>query len=158
MPVIELITTIHAPVQRCFDLSRSISLHTVSTKGTNEKAVAGTTKGLIGEGEWVTWRARHFGIVQELTSEITKMQVPFFFEDVMVRGAFKKMKHRHLFEQQDEQTVMKDIVEFESPLGLAGRIMNALVLTNYMKRFLLTRNALIKQVAEGDDWKRYITE
>jgi len=54
MPVIELKTAIKAPVERCFDLSRSIDLHKISTAHTNEEAIAGVTSGLIGPNEWVT--------------------------------------------------------------------------------------------------------
>jgi hypothetical protein len=40
MPVIELSTSISAPVERVFDLARSIDLHTNSTSSTGERAVA----------------------------------------------------------------------------------------------------------------------
>lgn len=71
MPCIKIETTIHAPVQRCFDLSRSIDLHQISTIETKERAIAGKTSGLIGLNETVTWQAKHFGITQKLTSKIT---------------------------------------------------------------------------------------
>jgi hypothetical protein len=61
MPKIELHTEIDAPIERVFDLARSIDLHMLSTSHTNEKAIAGKTSGLIGLGEWVTWRAKHLG-------------------------------------------------------------------------------------------------
>lgn len=47
-------TFIDAPVERCFDLARSIDLHKISLEHTNEKAVAGKTAGLIEPGESVT--------------------------------------------------------------------------------------------------------
>ncbi|MBW3545542.1 MAG: cell division protein, partial [Bacteroidetes bacterium] len=71
MPVIKLITPVQAPATRCFDLSLSIDLHIISTSQTGERAIAGTTTGLIGIGETVTWRARHFGVWQKLTTKIT---------------------------------------------------------------------------------------
>lgn len=37
MTTINLVTNIRAPIKRCFDLSRSIDLHQLSTKGTDEK-------------------------------------------------------------------------------------------------------------------------
>ncbi|MBL4755322.1 MAG: cell division protein, partial [Flavobacteriales bacterium] len=43
MPKINLTTKIKAPVERVFDLARSIDLHILSTTGTHEKAVAGKT-------------------------------------------------------------------------------------------------------------------
>ncbi|MDV3308737.1 MAG: hypothetical protein LOY03_07970 [Cyclobacteriaceae bacterium] len=63
MPRIELTTIIHAPIERCFNLARSIDLHRPSVVGTKEEAVAGVTSGLIGMGEQVTWRARHFMVL-----------------------------------------------------------------------------------------------
>src|SRR5688500_8687803 len=101
MPLIELITPIHAPLERCFDLSRSIDLHKLSTSKTNEEAISGVTSGLIALNEEVTWKATHFGIEQTLTSKITAFEFPVFFRDEMVRGVFKKIKHDHRFEKKD---------------------------------------------------------
>jgi hypothetical protein len=54
MPAIDLNTLIRAPRERVFDLARSIDVHQDSTRGTEERAVAGVTKGLIGMGGEVT--------------------------------------------------------------------------------------------------------
>ena len=80
MPKIELTTEIYSSITICFDLSRSIDLHKISTAKTNEEAIAGTTSGLINLGEYVTWKATHFGIKQKLTSKITAFESPFFLE------------------------------------------------------------------------------
>src|ERR1700749_3160201 len=104
MPKIELTTTIHAPVEKVFDLSRSIDLHMESTKQTGEKAIAGRTSGLIGLDETVTWRAKHFGIWQTLTAKITQFDYPNSFTDEMVAGAFKSLRHEHLFFAVNNQT------------------------------------------------------
>src|SRR5690606_24024605 len=84
MERIYLETIINAPIERVFDLARSIDLHKLSALNTNEKAIAGKTSGLINEGETVTWRAKHLGIYQILTVQITKLERPYFFEDKMV--------------------------------------------------------------------------
>ena len=47
MPIIELETRIYSDIETCFDLARSIDLHTISTAASNEKAIAGRTSGLI---------------------------------------------------------------------------------------------------------------
>ncbi|RED52621.1 hypothetical protein [Cohnella lupini] len=72
MPTIQISLFIKAPIQVCFDLSRSIDLHMESISHTNERAVKGRTSGLIELGETVTWEATHFGIRQQLTSLATK--------------------------------------------------------------------------------------
>ncbi|MES2138794.1 MAG: SRPBCC family protein [Bacteroidota bacterium] len=157
MPIIHLTTTINAPIERCFDLSRSIDLHIASTAKTNERAIAGVTTGLINKGEQVTWLAKHFGIHQKLTAQITEMNFPYSFTDVQLKGAFKRMKHVHTFEQIGEQTIMRDAFEFESPMGFIGELFNELILTAYMKRFLIERNWVIKSSSESNEWKKYLS-
>jgi ligand-binding SRPBCC domain-containing protein len=148
MPSIIIETLINASIERCFDLSRSIDLHTDSMKHTGEKAIAGRTSGLIELGETVTWEAKHFGIRQTLTSKISEFEFPDYFVDEQVSGAFKSIRHEHRFEQRGNQTLMTDNFIFESPLGLLGRLANVLFLKSYMKRLLMKRNEIIKQAAE----------
>lgn len=148
MPRIELSTHINAPIGKVFDLSRSIDLHMRSTSKTGEQAVAGRTSGLIGLGETVTWRAKHFGIWQELTSKITEFNYPTFFVDEMVSGAFKSFRHEHHFSDESGVTLMRDVFVFESPFGIIGRLFNRLVLKRYMTKFLVERNRVIKEEAE----------
>jgi ligand-binding SRPBCC domain-containing protein len=149
MPTIELTTSINAPIERCFDRARSIDLHIESTKHTGETAIAGRTSGLIEGGETVTWRAKHFGIWQNLTSKIIEFNYPHSFTDEMTEGAFRSIKHQHLFYSVDGTTVMKDIFHFESPLGILGKLANYLFLTRYMKRLLEQRNDVIKKASES---------
>src|SRR5471030_2347748 len=150
MPKIVLLTEINAPLEKCFDLARSIDLHIESTKQTGEQAIAGCTSGLIELGETVTWRAKHFGVWQTLSSKITQFDYPNSFTDEMVSGAFKRFKHQHLFYTADGQTMMKDVFDFESPYGILGKIANALFLKRYMENLLIQRNLVIKRTAESD--------
>lgn len=157
MPLIELTTTISAPIARCFDLARSIDLHKLSTEGTEEEAIAGVTSGLIGYGEQVTWKARHFGLTQRLTSRITAFEYPFHFRDEMLQGAFKMIRHDHIFQEFFKETIMIDRFEFESPGGALGEMFNRLVLEKYLLTLLVKRNKMIKDVAESDLWKNILT-
>ena len=151
MTQIEISTHINAPIERCFDLARSIDLHLESTKQTGEMAIGGRTSGLIELGETVTWRAKHFGVWQNLTSKITEFDFPNSFTDEMVSGAFKSFRHEHLFYAVNDQTVMKDIFMFESPGGWLGKGANFLFLSWYMERLLVERNRVIKLTAETVD-------
>ena len=156
MAVIELSTVIRAPRERVFDLARSIDAHQDSAGGTEERAVAGVTKGLIGMDGEVTWEARHFGVRQRLTVRITSFDRPKHFQDVMISGAFKSMVHDHRFAEHPEGTLMRDRFEFKSPLGLLGRMADGLFLATYMRRFMVRRNEVLKQLAESGDWGRYV--
>ncbi len=150
MPEIQLTTIIKSDIQTVFDLSRDIDFHQKSVLGTGEKAIAGRTYGLIEEGESVTWRAKHLGIYQTLTTKIVAMSSPCHFTDIMQKGAFKSMKHKHIFRQEGNNTIMTDIFEFQSPFGIIGKIFDKVFLKKYMKNFLLERNKLIKFTAENE--------
>ena len=156
MPVIEIEIQINAPVERVFDLARCIDLHEETMAKSNEKAVGGVREGLIGLGETVTWQATHFGIRQKLTSKITAFDRPFYFQDAMVKGAFKRFTHDHYFTPQGDTVLMRDRFEYASPLRILGKIADALFLKNYMKNLLTERNLLIKKIAESADWRKFL--
>ena len=153
MPRIELYILVNAPIEICFDLSRSIDLHRISTEKTKEEAIAGITTGLIGLQETVTWRARHLGVVQTLSTRITAFERPRFFVDEMVHGAFKSFRHEHHFQQAPTGTLVKDIFDYRSPLGVLGKLADRLFLKRYMQDLLMERNRVIKEYAESDKWK-----
>lgn len=157
MAFIHLVTEIKAPIERCFDLSRSIDLHKISTKHTSEEAIAGVLTGLIGINETVTWRAKHFGFTQIMTSKITEMERPFYFVDEMVKGPFKAIRHLHTFKPISGKTIMNDEFYYSCPFGLVGKTFDILVLRSYLRKLLEQRNLIIKQYAESDKWKEIIT-
>ena len=158
MARIELATKIRAPVGRVFDLARSIDLHLASTAHTGEQAIAGITRGLIDAGQEVTWRARHFGVWQTLTSRITEFDRPRFFRDEMVSGIFCRFAHDHEFVSDGQGTLMRDVLDFAAPLGVLGRCAERVFLTRYLERFLAARNELIRCVGESGEWRKYLSE
>ncbi len=157
MPRIELQTEIKADRKIVFDLSRSIDLHKISTEQTNETAIAGKTSGLIELNESVTWKAKHFGIYQKLTSKVTEFDSPNYFTDEMISGAFRSFKHEHHFKEYNQGTLMIDIFDYKSPLGFFGKLADTLFLENYMRDLLYRRNQIVKEFAESDKWKQVLS-
>jgi hypothetical protein len=158
---IEETTLIHAPMQRCFDLSRSVEVHLLSNVHSGEQALAtgDVTAGLVGLGEQVTWRAKHFGVWQTLTSRMTALESPTFLQVTMVRGVFRSMQADHLFRELDGGvTEMRDVFRIAAPLPVLGCVAEVLFLRRYMLALLRERNAVIKRVAETDAWRRYLPE
>ena len=156
MPTIHLTTFISAPVDRVFDLARSIDLHKKSMTHTKEEPVAGVMSGLINLNETVTWKARHLGKTRFLKSRITALEKPTLFSDEMAEGDFRKLVHEHHFKQVENGTIMIDIMKFEAPYGPAGRLFSKLYLTNYLRRLLERRNQVIKEYAETDKWRHVL--
>lgn len=123
-----------------FDRSLDIDEHLASMSHTGERAVGGVTAGVIGLGEEVTWRARHFGLVWRMTSRIAELERPSRFVDEQVRGPFRAFRHVHRFEPAgDRATLMIDEVEFSAPFGPVGRLAE-LVLAPYLRGLIERRN------------------
>jgi ligand-binding SRPBCC domain-containing protein len=159
MVTLEEVTIIGAPIERCFDLARSVEVHLFGNVHWGESAVAtaGVTSGLLGLGQRVNWRAKHFGFWHELLSEITSMYRPLYFQDRMLRGPFRFMEHDHFFRILSRDcTEMKDGFRFAAPLPILGRVAETAVLSQYMQNLLRERNYTIKQIAESDEWRRYL--
>lgn len=133
-----VVTQSAASPERLFDVSLSIDEHLGSMAGSGERAVAGVTSGLIGLGETVTWRARHFGVWFTMTSRIEELERPRAFVDQQLRGPFKLFRHEHLFEPLGTGTLMTDTITLASPVG--GVLVERLVLVPYLRRLILQRN------------------
>jgi ligand-binding SRPBCC domain-containing protein len=151
VPTVHVETPIVAPTELCFDLARDVGLHTRSAAHTGERAVAGTTAGLVSLGDEVTWEARHLGLRWRLTARITVFEPPYRFVDEQVRGPFRSFAHVHEFRPAapgGTATSMVDTFRYAPPLGPIGHVAAALFLTRYLRRFLMRRAAFIKEEAE----------
>lgn len=147
---------INAALPIVFDLCRSIDMHMISTKGSNEKAIAGTITGLIQKNETVTWQAKHLFKTRTFKSVISAMQPYHYFKDEMLAGDFKTFKHEHFFVEKKGKVFMKDVLILEAPYGIIGKMVMALFLKKYITKFLLRRNYIIKQYAESGEWKKIL--
>jgi hypothetical protein len=152
-------TVVDAPIQRCFDLARSVEVHLIANVHSGEQALAigGITSGLVGLAQQVTWRAKHFGVWHDLTSETTALEPPSHFQVTMIQGIFRSMQADHLFRSLPSgATEMKDIFSIAAPLPLLGPLAETLFLRRYMLALVRERNAVIKQVAESSEWQHYL--
>ena len=151
MPVINLVTELHAPIERCFDLCRDLETHNHTVAHTQERMVGDKKEGLAELGDVLVFEAVHFGIRQRLTSQITEVVRPTLFADTALSGAFRSLHHRHEFTAVAGRTLMRDRLEWTSPLGFLGKAADTLFLRRYMLRFLVTRNRNLKAIVEESD-------
>ena len=84
MPVIHLTTFIAAPIERVFDLSRSIDLHKHSMTKYKEEPVGSIINGLVKKGDEITWRAHHLFKTRILKTRITSFDRPNSFTDELL--------------------------------------------------------------------------
>ena len=92
-----------------------------------------------------------------MTTEITAMDRPAYFQDRMVTGTFRSMQHDHSFRTEAPGlTQMTDVFCFAAPLPMLGRLAEVTFLRRYMRRLLRERNAVLRQIAESPEWRRYL--
>jgi ligand-binding SRPBCC domain-containing protein len=156
MKRIHLTTFINAPILRVFDLSRSISLHKLSMQQNKENAISGITSGLIKLGESVTWEAIHFGKKRIMVMKITEMDSPSSFVEEQTIGDLKTFKHQHFFKPVENGTILIDYIDYQTPFGIVGLILEKLFIDNYIINLIEHKNEFIKKYAETDLWKALI--
>jgi hypothetical protein len=85
------------------------------------------------------------------------MQPPTYFQATMVKGIFRSMQADHYFRTLPSgATEMKDLFRVAAPLPILGPLAEALFLRRYMLALLRERNTVIQQIAESDEWQRYL--
>jgi ligand-binding SRPBCC domain-containing protein len=142
-------TLIQAPIERCFDLARSVEAHVESTSKTEERVVAGKTEGLFELGDSVKWEGRHFGLRLRQGSTITRSEPPHVFVDEGVSGPLNGFRHVHQFVAEGGGTLMVDTFEYELPMGWLGRVADGLAVERHLRRLLTDRAAYLKAKAEA---------
>ena len=155
MAFIHLTTFIEAPCERVFDLSRHVSVHKQSMTKYKE-TIVNSISGLMDLNDEVIWKARHLFKERILTVKISAIKRPGYFMDEQVKGDFKMMKHEHYFKPVTNGTLMIDQFNYELPFGMIGKLTDKLYLEKYLRKLLSERNAVIKQIAESNQWKQYL--
>jgi ligand-binding SRPBCC domain-containing protein len=148
MPVIDHKQFIQAPIEVCFNIARNVDIHARTTLVTKKKAVGGVTKGLLEEGDSVTWESVQFGITQRYTTRVIFMEKPHSFVEKMVKGIFKSFIHIHQFMDEAEGTLMIDHFQYKSRLGPIGVLIDKMFLEKYMKKYIVLRSIELKKIAE----------
>lgn len=145
-------------MERCFKLAANVDLHVASADGTDERVVDGVTHGLVGAGEIVKFEGRHFGLQLSHTTRIDGWRPYSYFREVMVDGSFTRFEHEHHFAMMDDGTRMRDEIRFAAPYGLMGRMAEKMLLKKHLISILKRRNAVLKRVAESEEWRNYLDE
>lgn len=137
MPSYERKTRIQAPLDEVWDFHSRITglkaatpdwmqLHVESVIDPDGKP----NPDILEAGTEVTLSIRPFGVGphQRWTSVITERERTdgsAYFRDEMVRGSFDRWIHTHAFYADGDETVLRDHVEYELPLGGLGPLSNA---------------------------------
>ena len=142
--------TIAAPIERCFLLSTHIDTVRQTLALT---PVAGRTTGHVVLNDRVTWRGWKFGLPQVHHTLITGYVFPTFFQDTQEKGRFAAFQHDHHLAEIPTGTRLDDEVRFALPFGPLGAFVARWILVPHIRTLLQRRFALLKRLAETDEWR-----
>lgn len=157
MPTIHLTTFVAAPIERVFDLSRNLTIYKVLMQDRKEKFSSGAASNLVSHGETITFHAKHLGKTRLITTRVTELEKPSSLVQEQVKGDLIHFRHKHYFKPVDNGTIMIDMIDFEGPRDVIGKVIGKLYLKKYLERFLNKRNSLIQQYAESEKWRAVLS-
>jgi len=164
--------TIRAPIERCFALSTRIEL---VQRVLGMTPVDGVTTGHITASSSVHWRGWKFGLPTSHDTLITAFEAPHvvavaqqppnkeaYFQDTQERGRFAFFQHDHFFREELEDgvscTTLRDVVHFSLSFGALGPLLAKHLLAPHIRKLTRRRFVMLKELAEGEGWREWVTE
>jgi ligand-binding SRPBCC domain-containing protein len=148
MERIERTILIAAPIERVFsfhDDTRNLLAITPP-----HLKVSITSMGTPGPGYEVHLTVRLLGLVpMHWHVRITEHVPPVRMTDVQVSGPFRSWKQMRFLRSVEGGTELKDVVEYEVPLGILGRVANALFIRGQIRSMFAYRQAATKRLLES---------
>jgi ligand-binding SRPBCC domain-containing protein len=84
-------------------------------------------------------------------AEHTAYDPPRMFEDVQIRGPFRKWRHRHIVEPHPEGAILRDEIDYEPPLWIIGRLVAPLVIERRLRKLFAFRHEVTRRACEAKD-------
>jgi len=145
---------VRAPIERCFALSTHLAVVEMTLA---MRPVGGRRSGAVVGGDRVRWRGWKWGLPHVHESAIEAFNPPIFFRDRMIAGRFAAFEHDHHLERQEDGCVLlQDELRFRMRWGAAGLLIARGVVMPHIRKLLRERFVLIKGLAEGEGWRRYV--
>jgi ligand-binding SRPBCC domain-containing protein len=84
------------------------------------------------------------GVPMGWLTRISEWQPPQRFVDEQRRGPYRYWHHSHEFQEADAGTSMRDVVEYELPLGPLGQLAHALLVQRLLQRIFDYREQAVR--------------
>jgi ligand-binding SRPBCC domain-containing protein len=97
----------------------------------------------IHAGTLIEYRLRLHGIPIRWLTRITAWEPDTRFADSQLRGPYKVWEHTHSFEPDGEGTVMRDVVRYALPFGIAGELAHAAFVRRDLERIFDYRSRAV---------------
>jgi ligand-binding SRPBCC domain-containing protein len=116
-------------LETCWDFfSSPANLKEITPKSMGFDVLVDTPKEMY-EGLMIEYRVRPLlGIPMRWITEITHVKDRNYFVDEQRKGPYKIWHHEHHFKQVEGGIEMTDIVSYEVPFGILGRLMHPIII------------------------------
>ena len=149
---------VRAPLERCFLLSTSVELTERALGLRAARRESSRSEGLAVAGDRIMWRGWRFGLPQMHESVVSRYERPSVVQSTMGRGRFKRLEYEMRFQEIDGQVLVTGSVRFSLGAGRLGRWVGRRAVVPQMTQLLRRRLELLRLVAEGEEWRRYLHE
>lgn len=105
--------------------------------------VASASTPVVRENTEIEYRLRWQVFPMTWRSRISEYVEGEFFADEMLSGPYRRWYHRHFFASVPGGVEMRDIVEYELPLGALGRLAHALAVRSQLEAIFDYRHQAI---------------
>ncbi|MDQ3821050.1 MAG: SRPBCC family protein [Acidobacteriota bacterium] len=84
-------------------------------------------------------------------AEHTVYDPPRIFEDVQVKGPFRKWHHSHIVRPHEAGALLRDEIEYEPPFGFIGRKLARLLIEPRLRRLFDYRHRVTREWCEAEE-------
>jgi ligand-binding SRPBCC domain-containing protein len=109
-------------------------------------SILGSQPSEVSSGTVIPYRLRLHGLPLIWVSQIEEFEQDRLFVDRQLIGPYKLWRHRHEFTADGEQTVIRDEVRYELPLGRLGSLAHRLFVRSDVERIFAYRRATLERV------------
>lgn len=86
------------------------------------------------------------GLRLNWVTEITHVKEGYYFVDEQRSGPYAFWHHQHHLEDVEGGTLMKDLVHYKAPFGLAGQLANSLFIRKQLNGIFAYRHAKLEEL------------
>ena len=110
------------------------------------KVIEGATLPLY-EGQIIAYTVTPLPLFKtSWVSEINHINKPHFFVDTQLEGPYKIWHHKHFLKEIDGGTEITDVVHYQVPFGLLGRLLHPIIIKPKLNKIFKHREQQIAQL------------
>ena len=87
-----------------------------------------------------------FGISMGWQTEICEIQIQKHFTDRQLKGPYKVWEHTHSFIEKKNGVLMTDVINYELPFGIVGKLVEKLLVRRKVKSIFSYRKTILEKI------------